>query len=78
MNSDMLRKNFAKNLIVSNFIVIAVFLNLKVAAGQLIDSTSIKINPRLSFYSFEKSGEILLHIPPSLKRNFAEHTFEDR
>ncbi len=31
---------------------------------QYIDSSSFKIYPRLSFYSCEKNGEFLLHIPP--------------
>jgi hypothetical protein len=65
MNSDMLRMNLARKLIVSNYMVIAVILNHNVASGQLIDSTSIKINPRFSFYSFEKGGELIVHIPPS-------------
>lgn len=34
--------------------------------GQTFDSTSFKINTRFSFYSCEKTGEFLLHIPPSL------------
>jgi hypothetical protein len=34
--------------------------------GQKIDSSSLKINSRLSFYSFENSGEILLHIPQNI------------
>jgi hypothetical protein len=32
--------------------------------GQLADTTSFKINTRLSFYSFEKEGEFILHVPP--------------
>ncbi len=62
-------KNLAKKLIVSSFIVIAVIFNLKSVAGQLIDSTSIKINPRFSFYSSEKGGEFIVQIPPSHIRN---------
>jgi hypothetical protein len=34
--------------------------------SQQIDSSSFRINTRLSFYSFEKSGELLLHIPQNL------------
>jgi len=34
--------------------------------SQQIDSSSFRINTRLSFYSFEKSGELLLHIPHNL------------
>ena len=33
--------------------------------SQPIDSTTFSINPRFSFYSFEKTGEMLLHIPAS-------------
>lgn len=34
--------------------------------SQRVDTTSFKMNTRLSFYSFEKTGEMLLHIPPRL------------
>ncbi|MDP4223300.1 MAG: hypothetical protein Q8868_08310 [Bacteroidota bacterium] len=34
--------------------------------SQTIDTTSFSINSRLSFYSFEKQGEMILHIPSSL------------
>jgi hypothetical protein len=33
---------------------------------QIIDSTSFSINSRFSFYSFEKNGEFLLHVPAVL------------
>lgn len=33
---------------------------------QTIDSTSFSINTRYSFYSFEKSGEVLVHVPQNL------------
>ncbi|HPT20934.1 MAG TPA: hypothetical protein PLR88_03220 [Bacteroidales bacterium] len=33
---------------------------------EQIDSTSIKLQPRLSFYSYEKNGEYLLKIPETL------------
>ncbi|MBW6500645.1 MAG: hypothetical protein K0B05_04550, partial [Bacteroidales bacterium] len=36
------------------------------AYSQTIDTVSFRINPRYSFYSCEESGEILVHIPPSL------------
>ncbi|MDO9340361.1 MAG: hypothetical protein Q7T72_07530, partial [Bacteroidales bacterium] len=36
---------------------------------QSIDSTSFKINTRLSFYSFEKNGEFLLHVPTVLSQS---------
>jgi hypothetical protein len=34
--------------------------------GQTIDSSSFKINSRFSFYSFENSGEMLLHVPQNI------------
>ena len=34
--------------------------------SQSFDTTSFRINTRLSFYSFEKEGEALLHIPKNL------------
>jgi hypothetical protein len=37
--------------------------------SQSIDSSSFKINSRQSFYSFEKNGEFLLHVPPVLSQN---------
>jgi len=36
------------------------------AYSQPIDSVSFRIVPRYSFYSYEESGEILVHTPPSL------------
>jgi hypothetical protein len=36
---------------------------------QPIDSTSFKINSRLSFYSLEKKGEMLIHVPQNLSYN---------
>lgn len=39
---------------------------------QTIDTTSYKINTRLSFYSYEKVYEILLHVPQNLIRNKTE------
>ena len=37
--------------------------------SQPVDSSSFKINTRLSFYSFEKNGEFLLHVPTVLLQN---------
>jgi hypothetical protein len=36
---------------------------------QVIDSTSFRTDTRLSFYSFENEGEILLHVPPGMLQN---------
>jgi hypothetical protein len=44
--------------------------------GQTIDSTSIEIYSRLSFYSYEKDGEFLLHLPASLMKNHLSITFK--
>jgi len=35
---------------------------------QTIDTTSFRMNSRLSYYSFEKEGEMILHIPASQSR----------
>jgi hypothetical protein len=46
--------------------VISIFLLIlinQISPSQTSDSTSFKINTRFSFYSFEKSGEILLQAP---------------
>jgi hypothetical protein len=37
--------------------------------SQSVDSSSFEINSRLSFYSFEKNGEFLLHVPTVLLQN---------
>lgn len=45
----------------------ALFLfTTQIAQGQTIDSTSFKINSRLSFYTWERSGEFILHVPDVL------------
>ena len=36
---------------------------------QPIDSASFKLYPRFSFYSYEKDGEFLLHVPENLKQS---------
>jgi hypothetical protein len=37
--------------------------------SQSVDSSSFKIYPRQSFYTFERNGEFLLHVPPALSLN---------
>ena len=44
-------------------LVLAINLN---SFCQVIDTTSFVINSRFSFYSYEKSGEMILHVPASL------------
>jgi hypothetical protein len=38
----------------------------QVIQSQTVDSTSFRLYSRLSFYSFEKKGEFLLHVPAGL------------
>lgn len=46
---------------------IIIFLSLsKISSGQSIDSTSFELFTRYSFYSVEKTGELLLHVPSKL------------
>ena len=55
-----------------NMAAVSVFIFANVISpyiqGQIIDSTSFSINSRQSFYSFEKNGELLLHIPQRLSQ----------
>ena len=34
--------------------------------SQIVDTTSFRMNSRLTFYSYEKRGEMILHVPKSL------------
>jgi len=43
-----------------------IVLNIARISGQSTDSTSFKLYPRLSFYTLEKTGEFLLHVPAAL------------
>ncbi len=54
------------------FILLLLFLSENKAICQPMDSTSFRINTRLSFYSYEKSGEMLIHIPQNLIYNKIE------
>ncbi|MDD3052287.1 MAG: hypothetical protein PHR06_14230, partial [Candidatus Cloacimonetes bacterium] len=44
-------------------------MNSKTIICQSVDSTTFQIYSRLSFYSFEKNGEFLLHLPVSLSQS---------
>ncbi len=44
-------------------------INIPVVFSQPADSTSFASNTRLSFYTFEKNAEILLHVPAKLQYN---------
>jgi hypothetical protein len=52
-----------KRLFRKQLIIILLFLLSSSSFSQFIDSSSFKINSRLSFYSFEKNGELLIHLP---------------
>jgi hypothetical protein len=47
------------------FVVLIIPITQK-SYSQQIDSSSFRINTRLNFYSFEKSGELILRIPQNL------------
>lgn len=47
------------------FLLFSVSISIN-SFSQKIDSTSFQMNSRLSFYSNEKSGEMIIHIPQSL------------
>jgi len=44
-------------------LIILIFINCQIIQCQQIDTSSFKVYPRLSFYTYEKSGEFLLHVP---------------
>ena len=44
------------------FFILSIFI-FQIIESQQVDTSSFKIYPRLSFYSFEKRGEFLLHVP---------------
>ena len=62
-HSGMLKKSFFPFLC-----IIAISLCHKIQS-QPIDSSTFSLVSRQSFYSFEKNGEFLLHIPPALLKN---------
>jgi len=51
------------------YLAVAVMSIDQKAFCQSVDSSSFSINSRFSFYSFEKDGEFLLHIPPGLSNS---------
>jgi hypothetical protein len=51
---------------ITHLFILLVFASNLNSWGQVIDSTSFKMNSRLSFYSNEKNGEMILHVPSSL------------
>ncbi|MEI6048605.1 MAG: beta-galactosidase [Bacteroidota bacterium] len=57
-----------RKLILLFFFVVAILISQR-TLSQPVDTTSIRINTRLSFYSYEKNGEFLLHIPTDISQN---------
>jgi hypothetical protein len=55
---------FLKHNIVS--VLIPLIFQGSIIFGQSVDTTSFSIIPRLSYFSYETEGEILIHIPPHL------------
>lgn len=54
----------------TTFTLIFIFFTFyQFADGQSIDSSSFEIFPRLSFYTSEKKGEFLLHVPATFRNN---------
>jgi hypothetical protein len=51
------------------FFIIPLFLISPKSISKFIDSTSFRINTRLSFYTSEDNGEMLLHIPQKYLNN---------
>ena len=57
--------NKAKLFILTIFVTLSLCQNINC---QTIDTNLFKINTRLSFYSFEKKGEFLIHLPSGMIR----------
>ncbi|MGC1391956.1 MAG: hypothetical protein WA816_13045 [Bacteroidales bacterium] len=55
------------------FFAISVFQKVQ---SQSVDTSSFSLVSRQSFYSWEKNGEFLLHIPPSLTKNLLSVTLK--
>jgi hypothetical protein len=80
-NFDLLiRKKMKKNLVAASIMFLSILISPGIS-GEKIDSTAYILNSRLSFYSYEKNGEFLLHIPSgqsqsnlSIKINIGKET----
>jgi hypothetical protein len=57
------------------FLLFAFALNLR-SFSQVVDTTSFKMNTRMNFYSFEKTGEMIFHIPSGLLWNNLDITLK--
>lgn len=64
----MLRKKIHTGLLVAAISI------CQIIQSQTVDSTSFKLYSRFSFYSFEKNGEFLLHVPSGLTQSPVEVT----
>jgi len=53
------------------FLFFVFILNLR-SFSQVVDTTSFKMNTRMNFYSFEKTGEMIIHIPSGIIWNNLE------
>jgi len=60
------------------FISLLAMLHCYNIFGQSDNSSAFKIYPRLSFYSFERSGEFLLHVPSDLVKSSLSVTISTR
>lgn len=55
-----------KILLLLSCLIISIYQHVN---SQTVDTTSFKIFPRLSFYTFEKEGEFLLHLPAGMVKS---------
>ena len=53
-------------------IIVSLIISFQGSLSQSADSTSFKLNSRFSFYTYETSGEMLLHVPQTLIYNRIE------
>jgi len=59
-------RNTVKRIPITDFIMLLAIVICPDVYNQIIDSTSFKMNSRLSFYSFENEAEMILEIPALL------------
>ena len=57
---------------ISTLLIIFILTGLEFALSQPVDSISFKLNTRYSFYSYERSAEMLLLVPQNLIYNKTE------
>jgi hypothetical protein len=56
---------------IKNYLALVIFVltTCEIIQSQTVDSSSFKLFTRFSFYTFEKEGEFLLHVPPAFSQN---------